>query len=467
MPSFNGRFYRIPTVAISTNTTQLTSFGLAPGGVVAMLGSATGGIPNTVQRFTDPESAQTAFRGGDLVTAAQLAWQHGAQVIYMTRIGSALQSSATITGAASSDIATITSKDYGSYTIGIQYKVEAGTVSGNKFTVKLYDSLTNRTTIESIDNAANIGEVATYFNTTLPSTLVTITTTSSASSASLVGYTSLTGGSDGSPVTADWSTGLALYNTQFVNIMHPAGSSDETVHALFKTHVETYSNQKRERTAIVGSPANPVIGDINTAGSLVARAYNLNSERVVLVAPGTDEQSGAFTAAKVVGIVAQNDVATPVTYKTISATSIDTKYSESEKETLIQAGVLVVEEVPQGRRIVRGITTVQDPSQSVEDPFKEYSIVRIKDYITDNVRTILETTYIGKKGISGVTSQMQSTVASVLGKLKEAQIIVGYQNIVVNQDVNNPQVFTITYQVAPVSPVNFIFVTQYLVNALS
>ena len=467
MPSFNGKFYRTPQVAIKTDTTGLTSFGLAPGGIVAMLGTSLGGAPNTVVRFTDPSAAKNYFRGGDLPDSAALAWQHGAQVIFMTRVGNALQASKTLTTVASAAIGSMVSKDYGTYVNDIQYKVENGTTSGKKVTVKFYDSLTNRTTYETADNVATINDVATYFNTTLPSQLITITVTSSAGILGNVGYTNLTGGSNGTSTTVDWSTALDLYKNEFVNILHPAGSTDELVHALFKTHVETYSQQKRERTAVVGAPISAAIGDINTSGSLIARAYNLNSERMVLVAPGTDEQSAAFTASKIIGLVAQNDVATPVTYKTISANSIATRYTESEKEQLVQAGVMVVEEVPQGRRIVRGITTVQDPSAFTEDPMKEYSIVRIKDYITDNVRTILETTYIGKKGISGVESQMQSSIASVLGKLKEAQVINGYQNIVVQKDQTDPKVFNVSYQIAPVSPINWIFVTQYLVNTLA
>ena len=468
MPSFDGKFYRLPTVAVKTDVSSFVNFGLAPGGIVAMMGSAQGGTPNEVVRFTDPNEAAQYFRSGDLVTAAQQAWQHGAQVIYLTRIGNALQSTKTVSNVASANIATITADGYGAYTNDVEIKIENGSLSGKKMTVRLYDTLTNRTTLEVKDNAATIQDLADYFNTTLPSTLITITVASSAGiPRNTVGYEKMTGGSDGTLTTQDWVNGLNLYANEFVNILHPAGSTDEVVHALFKTHVETYSQQKRERTAIVGAPAASVIGAVGTADSLVDRAYNLNSERMVLVAPGSDEKSGAYTAAKIVGLVAGVDVATPITYRTISATSLSTKYSESEKDTLVKYGVCVIEEVPQGRRVVRGITTIQDPSEGVEDAFKEYSIERIKDYLTDNVRSILETSYIGKKGIAGVESQMQATVASILSRMKESQIITGYRNIIVTKDPNDAKVYFVTYQVAPVSPINWIFVTQQFVNNIA
>jgi len=470
-PTFNGKFFRTPAVSVKTNVSSFVNFGLAPGGIVAILGTSTGGVPNTVQRFTDPTTAAAYFKSGNLITAANNAWEHGAQTIYMTRIGNALQATNTITNESCATIATISSQDYGSYTNDIQYKVETGTSSTSaaptvKFTVSYYDSSTNRTTIESLDDAETIGEIETYFNDTLPSTLITITSTSSGDIPDVTsGYVSLVNGSDGDPITiSDWSTALNLYTTEFVNILHPAMSTDSTVHALFKTHVETYSNQKMERTAVVGGNANDPIGDTNTEDSLVYRAYNLNSERMVLVAPGTDGQSAAYTASKIVGLIAGYDVATPITYKTISATSIATKYTQSEKDTLVKYGILTIEEVPQGRRVVRGITTVQDVSEYVEDSFKEYSIQRIKDYLTDNIRTILESTYIGKKGITGVISQMQTTVTSVLSKLKEAEIIKAYQNVTVEQDVNDAKVYNISYDVAPVSPINWIFITQNFVS---
>lgn len=472
-PTFNNKFFRTPAVSVKTNVSNFVNFGLAPGGIVAILGTATGGEPNTVQKFTDPTAAAAFFKSGDLITAANNAWEHGAQTIYMTRIGNALQATQTITNVSSANIATITSKDYGVYTNSIQYKVETGSSSTSglptvKFTVSYYDSTTNRTTIESIDNASTMGAISTYFNDTLPSQLVTITSIASADIPNVTsGYVDLAGGSDGTPVTiSDWSAGLTLYTTEFVNILHPAMSTDATVHALFKTHVETYSNQKMERTAIVGGNANDPIGDIDTEDSLVYRAYNLNSERMLLVAPGTDGQSAAYTASKILGLVAGYDVATPITYKTISATSIARKYTEAEKDTLTKYGVCTIEEVPQGRRVIRGITTVQDLSEYIEDSFKEYSIQRIKDYLTDNVRTILESTYIGKKGLSGVVSQMQTTVTSILSKMKEAEIIVGYRNVTVEQDSSDAKVYNISYDVAPVSPVNWIFVTQNLVSSI-
>ena len=471
MPTFDGKFYRVPQVAVKTDVSGLTSVALAPGGVVAMLGSATGGESNQVTRFTDPLDAKSTFRSGDLLDAAEAAWQHGAQVIYLTRVGTAEQGVLTLQNAASADVLSVTSNDFGEYVNDIKVKIEDGSVSGKKVTIQFFDDATNRTTLETGDNLATVQDITDYFNGDVSgvdaSTLITMTATVSGATPSNIGFSFLTGGVDGDPlVLADWSTGLDLYATEFVNIMHPAGATDATVHALFQTHVETYSNQKLERTAIVGADEDDPVGDTSTADSLVWRAHSMNSDRMVLVAPGTDEKSGAFTAAKIVGRVAGVDVATPLTYQTISSTAISTKYSASDKDTLVKYGVLTIEEVPQGRRIVRGITTVQDVSEAVEDSFKEYSILRIKDYINSNIRSILESTYIGKKGVFGVESQIQATAASILGRLKESEIIVGYRNIRVIKDVNNPKVFFVNYQVAPINPINWIFVTTELVNVL-
>jgi len=464
-PTFNGKFFRVPQVSIKTDISGLTSTALAPGGIVAMLGSAEGGEPNQVTRFTDPISAANVFRGGDLLDAATAAWQHGAQIIYLTRIGDATQSTLTINDASSAAVVTFTSKDYGAYTNDIRAKVEAATTSGSKITIQFYDSLTNRTTLEVGDNLANGTAISAYFNAN--SNLVDTVTASASGIPANITYTNFASGSDGTPlITSDWTTGLNLYATEFVNILHPAGSTDATVHALFQTHVETYSSQKAERTAIVGAAIGDPVGAIGTTNSYVDRAYNMNSERMVFVVPGTDGKSAAYTAAKIVGKAAGVDVATPLTYQTITASAIEKKFSESEKDTLVQYGVLAIEEVPAGRRIVRGITTVQDPSITDEDPFKEYSVLRIRDYVNSNLRSILETTYIGKKGVFGVESQMQSTTSSVLGKLKEAEIIQGYRNITVTKDPNNPKVFYISFQVAPISPIDWIFVTTEFVNTI-
>jgi hypothetical protein len=48
-------------------------------------------------------------------------------------------------------------------------------------------------------------------------------------------------------------------------------------------------------------------------------------------------------------------------------------------------------------------------------------------------------------------------------RLKEASIIQDFRNVIVTRDTSNPQIIYVNYEVAPISPINYIFVTTKLV----
>ena len=87
-------------------------------------------------------------------------------------------------------------------------------------------------------------------------------------------------------------------------------------------------------------------GAEESVSQLVARAKELNSERVVLVAPGISEEAGgALVAAAVAGaICGEGDPALPlggVELRGIPGLAL--RYGESELDTLLQGGVTPVE----------------------------------------------------------------------------------------------------------------------------
>lgn len=477
---WQGRNYYRPAVDSITDISGMTTVGLTASGIIMMLGTAEGGVPWQVTRFTDPVTARRTFKNGDLLDAMEAAWSEGARIIYATRIGNttgmgALAQGATSLLAGATSVVDILSKDYGAWVNDIRIKVETGsgvTPIGKKVTIQYYDTATATVVTESWDNLIDGNAIISAINNgvgTVPGSA--LVTAQAGTNPTLVpdniGYTNLMGGADGlAPVVANWQTGLDLYNETQVDIIHPAGTSDETVHALFKQHCIDRSNKRMERICVLGVGLGEAVGTTSTAGTVLYRAFNLNSYRAVLVAPGTDNIAPPLTAAKIAGAIASGDVATSITRRTINATAIEKKYSDTEKDDLTTFGVCTIEEVPQGRRVIRGITTIQDTSMTQESPYKEITTVRIADYVNNVVRTNLEGIYIGKKGISGIEAAIASDTTSLLLKLKEAQIILGFQNVVVTRDTSDPKIVYVSYAVAPIQPINFIFITTKLVNIL-
>lgn len=103
---FNGSVLVKPGGASRVDASLFASAGLAGVGVVALIGEADGGEPNSVQIFTTPEKARKAFRSGPLAKAAALAFQPandpripgGAAQLVCVKVNQSLQAAKTFQG---------------------------------------------------------------------------------------------------------------------------------------------------------------------------------------------------------------------------------------------------------------------------------------------------------------------------------------------------------------------------------
>jgi hypothetical protein len=155
---FGGRRINIPGAYSEIDASALAS--LAPGavGIVALIGTAEGGKPLTIEsEFSDattPERAQRRYRSGDLRVASDMAFSPstdpavpgGAQRLVNVKVNPATQSAATLPDDNAADSADLLAKDWGQFTEQYNIEVEAGTLSGKLYTVVFED------TEESFDN---------------------------------------------------------------------------------------------------------------------------------------------------------------------------------------------------------------------------------------------------------------------------------------------------------------------------
>ncbi len=475
MPVFQGQNEIHPGYYSFTNVSGLVNVGILSSGVLAFEGPALGGIPEQVQVFTDPTSARSVLRGGDLLTAMQDAFNEGASLIVAVRTGTpgttVTQSTISLPDSLNQNFLTLTSIDYGSYTTGIQVQISNGSVSGFLVTVQFVDTLLGITTTETFDNNASIAAaVSAINNPNTGSTLVTASDSGSAVGTAVPvntnGFVGLQGGLDDlTPSLTEWTNALALLNTQVVNIVHLAGVTDPSVFALLQSHVDTLSNERRKRIGICGSALGLPVGVYSNPDSLLGQAYNLNDPRMIYCGIGVDGVSGAFTAAHVAGWISGRDVATSITFQNLDVTSLEVLHDQADINSLLIGGVLVLEQVPSGRRVVRGITTQQDIVPGVtEAPFKEITTIRIVDNVDSTLQAALEGKYIGQKGISRNINGIVSDTVSLLTQFQENEIIQGFKNVTAVQNPNNPEIINVSFVVAPVFPINWIFSTINLVN---
>lgn len=103
---FNGAVLVKPGGASRVDASLFGSAGVRGVGVVALIGEADGGEPNSVQIFTTPELARKAFRSGPLAQAANIAFkpandgriQGGAAQIVCVKTNQSTQASKTLQG---------------------------------------------------------------------------------------------------------------------------------------------------------------------------------------------------------------------------------------------------------------------------------------------------------------------------------------------------------------------------------
>lgn len=139
---FNGRLLISPATASVVDDSALYNKNLTVGNVLALVGRATGGKPNTALRFGSPTEAREALRSGELLDAVLKAFDPSAQTgspatIVAVRVNPATQASLNLVDATPVTVIALQATDYGLYTNQIKVKVEAGSSAGKKLTVQL------------------------------------------------------------------------------------------------------------------------------------------------------------------------------------------------------------------------------------------------------------------------------------------------------------------------------------------
>lgn len=148
---FAGRRINIPGAYSKIDASALASVAPAAVGIVALIGTAEGGKPLTIDSedadATRSEKLIERYRSGDLRTAGSFAFEPstddaipgGAQRLVCVKVNPATQSAVTLPDSLAADSVVVTSRDYGLFTAQINLEVETGTLTGKKITVVFED----------------------------------------------------------------------------------------------------------------------------------------------------------------------------------------------------------------------------------------------------------------------------------------------------------------------------------------
>ena len=296
----------------------------------------------------------------------------------------------------------------------------------------------------------------------------------------------------------NWSAAydsLELANAQFV-VPLPS----QTISNVFsrgKVHVETMSNivNAKERMLLIGALSG--LEPDNLTGTSLAAAENIgvlegiqgddaeevlagniedladysvsaaygDSFRVVYMAPdqivrniaGTNTfLPGYYMAAALGGFLSgQTAIQEPPTFKNLTGFNIlrDKVYRQITLDGLADAGVLVVQPVAGGGKMLHGLTT----TQSLAPEEEEISIVGIRDQIARVLRGSLRP-FVGKVNSPTIISEISSGVEKILRSQISQGLLTNIGAISVQRNAVEPRQIDISAEINPAGPINWIFI---------
>jgi hypothetical protein len=251
--------------------------------------------------------------------------------------------------------------------------------------------------------------------------------------------------------------GLALLETEPVNIVLAAGLGAAVAGAPLLTHVERTENEGRERIALVGASASASATVLSDAGGLADDRMILVAPGIKVAEPGNDQLvtlGPSYLAAMIAGRLASLAPQVSLTNQTLPVTALDVDYTSTVRRNLLQNRVMSVRR-RFGHQIVRGIST--DPGA-----FSQVSVRRIVDYAKAGVR-LGANPYIGKLNNVRVRAALKATLDGLLSQMVVDEMLTSYQLEVTAtraQEVRGIASVLMTLQ--PTFSIDFIRVTMNL-----
>lgn len=219
-------------------------------------------------------------------------------------------------------------------------------------------------------------------------------------------------------------------------------SADAAVQQKLRQSVLTASENRRERLAVVCGGAGESVEE------LAARAAALNSERMILAAPG-----GAEAAAAVAGAIAgESDPAMPMGGVELKGVSdLSGEWNDSQIDALVLGGVTPLEQRGGVVSIVRAVTTRTKTGTVQDATWREVSTIRVVDDVIPGIRNALWAKFSRAKNTDQGRGAIRSQVIVELENKLRDEIITGYDNVAVTALEDNPTVclvrfrFTVAY----------------------
>ena len=283
--------------------------------------------------------------------------------------------------------------------------------------------------------------------------------------------TYLTGGSEGTYGTTEWTAALLQLEAEDIQYVSTPDDS-ATVHASIKTHCETMSavTGRKERQFFVGAPwkSGTVATEITAA---IAASPALNSKMGMYAFNGGTQRDvngviqnygGSYAACMLMGMKCALAINQPLTFKELNFIELEWKLSDSQLETLLKNGVAAINYASNGKpHLVRQFNTYQTNDLI----YNEFSVVSEMLYASRDLRQYLEERFVGQPGVAITDGVLRGAAESRLAVYTELGIFVknpedgvAWWNVTISL---SGDVVYIDYDAYITMPINFEFITNH------
>ena len=281
----------------------------------------------------------------------------------------------------------------------------------------------------------------------------------------------LTGGGEGTYTSTEWTNSLLMLEAEDIQFVSTPDSST-TVHAALKTHCELMSSVsgRKERQFLVGSAWGTVVATAKTnAGTLNSKwglqAYNGFTQRNI--DGDIQNYDASYAACLLMGMKVASAINGPLTFKELNVITLEDKLTNAELEDLIINGVCPINWNAQGRPVcVRQVNTYQTDDLK----WNEFSMVTEMGYSSRDLRTYLESLFVGKAGSGFFGGVIRGAVEAKLAQYTDLGIFtkdssgVAWWNVQISIAGDT---VTIDFDAYLTAPINFIFITNHFHELVS
>ena len=240
-------------------------------------------------------------------------------------------------------------------------------------------------------------------------------------------------------------------------------STSLAVQKAMRDSVAEASGMRRERLCAAAGAKD------ETVEQLIARAKELNHERVVLAAPGGVDASGTALsgltlAAAVAGAIAgESDPAVPLGgAELLGLSGLSARLEDKDIDRLILGGVTPVESVGGVISVIRGVTTKTASGDAPDASWRDLSAIRVVDDVIPSLRSALRAKFRRAKNTAQSRGAIRSQVVLELENKLAREIITGYENVAVSADTADPTRCLVDFSFAVAHGLNQIWLTAHI-----